>query len=108
MNKTTDLKELNNTNFKKTIKNGITLIDFWAPWCMPCRMQAPILEDVAKTTGNKAKICKVNVDDNQQIAMEYGIISIPTLILFKEGVPVKQFVGVQSERILTDAINSIA
>ena len=108
MNKTTDLKELNNTNFKEAIKKGITLVDFWAPWCMPCRMQAPILEDTAITIGSKAQICKLNVDDNQETAMEYGIISIPTLLLFKDGELVKQFVGVQNKAILVDAINSVA
>ncbi len=106
MNITGNIMELNNNNFTSTIQNGITLVDFWAVWCMPCKMQTPILEVVANNLGTKAKITKLNVDDYPDIAGEYGVMSIPTLILFKDGKLIKQFVGVQNERTLTDAINS--
>ncbi|MBN2545376.1 MAG: thioredoxin [Spirochaetes bacterium] len=98
--------ELNNSNFNEEIKSGLTLVDFWAPWCGPCRLQGPILEEVKRKIQDKAKIAKVNVDDNPDIAQTYGIISIPTLILYKDGKAVKQFVGVQSEPRLTNEINS--
>ena len=102
-----NVKELNKDNFKETIKSGISLVDFWAAWCMPCRMQGPIIDNVADKIGDKANICKVNVDDNQDIAGEYGVMSIPTLILFNNGKEVKQFVGVQNEETLINAVNSV-
>ena len=98
------IKELNDSTFAGEIATGITLVDFWAPWCGPCRMQGPILEDVAAKVGDKASICKVNVDDAAQVATQYAIRSIPTIMVFKDGAPVKQFVGVQSETVLVSAI----
>jgi thioredoxin 1 len=106
MNKLNEVIELTDSNFKDTISKGLTLVDFWAPWCMPCRIQAPILHKVAETVGEKAKIAKLNVDENQQNAAEYGIRSIPTLILFEDGNPIHQFVGVQSEDNLLLAIET--
>ncbi|MBN2301688.1 MAG: thioredoxin [Lentisphaerae bacterium] len=97
--------ELDDGNFSETIKTGVTLVDFWAPWCAPCMMQGPIVEGVAKKVGSKAKIAKVNVDEAQQAANELGIRAIPTVILFKDGKPVQQFVGVTQEKALMSAID---
>ena len=97
--------ELNDSNFSETIKTGVTLVDFWAPWCAPCMMQGPIVESVAEKVGDKAKVAKVNVDDAQRAANELGIRAIPTVILFKEGKPVQQFVGVTQEGALLSAID---
>lgn len=97
--------ELNETNFKETIASGIVLVDFWAPWCGPCKMQSPILENqVASQVSDKAKIAKVNVDDNKNLAAEYSIKSIPTILLFKDGAIVKQFTGLQRADALIKAI----
>lgn len=83
------------------------LVDFWAVWCGPCQMQNPILEEVAKEYEGKIKIGKLNVDDNSQTAGKYGIMSIPTLLLFKEGKVVKQMIGVQGKETLVAEFNKV-
>jgi thioredoxin 1 len=90
-----NILELNSGNFKTTVEAGATpvLVDFWAPWCGPCRVIAPILEEVAKEFEGKARIAKVNVDDSPDIASQFGVRGIPTLILFKEGQIKGQMVG---------------
>ena len=100
------ITELNDNNFEDEIKEGVTLVDFWAPWCGPCQMQGPICEQVAGKVGERAKVAKCNVDDGQQTAAKYGIQAIPTLIIFKDGKPVQQFVGVRQESELISAIES--
>ena len=94
-------------NFEKLIEKGVVLVDFWAPWCGPCRMQGPIVERVAETLGDKAVISKLNVDEEQAPAQKYNVSSIPTLIVFKDGKAEKQFVGVQSEDVLVSTIEGL-
>ncbi len=99
----TGIIELNDENFEQQTKSGIVLVDFWAPWCGPCRMQGPILEQIAgKVEG--AKIAKLNVDEAPAQAAHFGVMSIPTLIVLKDGQPVKQFVGVQQASVLLAAL----
>ena len=98
--------ELKESNFDTEIKQGITLVDFWAPWCGPCMMQGPILDKVAERVGTKAKIGKVNVDNAPTVASKFGIVSIPTIILFKDGTPVQHLVGVRQEEELIAAIEA--
>jgi thioredoxin 1 len=99
------VKELTVENFKETIASGTVLVDFWAPWCGPCKMQGPILDKVAEQIGDKALIAKVNVDEAAPIAAEYGVRSIPTLIIFKDGEKAQDFVGVQQEAVLVEALS---
>jgi len=99
--------EVSDANFESTVKTGVVLVDFWAAWCAPCRMQSPILDEVAEELEGKATIAKMNVDNNRSVAAKYNIMSIPTLILFKDGKPMKQFVGVQSKDTLLKQINNI-
>jgi thioredoxin len=86
---------LTESNFKEEVINtqGVVLADFWAPWCGPCRMVGPVLEAIAREKGEKVKIVKVNVDENPGLAANYQVMSIPTMIIFKDGQMVEQFVG---------------
>lgn len=99
-------KILGKDNFNDTIANGVTLVDFWAEWCGPCRMQLPILEEVAEEIGEKATVGKINVDHELELAQRFGVQSIPTLILFKDGEIVDKMVGVQAKETLVDKINN--
>lgn len=91
--------------FKELTSKGVTLVDFWAPWCGPCRMLAPYLEEVSEEL-NKVKILKVNVDDQEQIAREYGIQAIPTMILFVNGEAVAKNVGFINKPAIIEFIES--
>lgn len=99
------LIELDGKSYDDATKSGVVLVDFWAPWCGPCKMQTPILEQVASAVGDKAVIAKVNVDESPELAAKYGIRSIPTLILLKDGENKKQMVGLQQKDALLSAIN---
>ena len=90
--------------YEKIIERGLTLMDFNAPWCAPCRTQEPILERLSIQYEGKATISAMNVDENQDIAATLGIQSIPTMIIFKDNKEIQRFVGVQSENTLSDAI----
>ncbi len=94
---------LNNDNFEAEVlkAEGKVLVDFWAPWCGPCKMQGPILDKVAQAEGLKGKVCKLNTDENNEISQKFNISSIPTLILFEDGKEVERMVGIQPEGVLT-------
>ena len=84
---------INMIDFDSKIKTGVTLVDFWAEWCGPCRMAAPVIEEIAKEYAGKVTVVKVNVDHEQALAQKYGVMSIPTVILFKDGKEVGRQVG---------------
>lgn len=99
--------DLTNANFNSTIsQKGVTLVDFWAPWCGPCRMLSPVLAKVATALEGKAVIAKVNVDENQELAAQFQVTSIPTMFIFKDGQVVKQLMGLKSEAKITKAIEA--
>ena len=101
------VRNIDDSNFEQVIGEGLTIVDFWAPWCQPCLIQGPILERVAKQVGDKAKVCKLNVDENMATPGRFGITGIPTMIIFKDGQPARQFVGVQGEQTLVQAVESL-
>ena len=99
--------ELNKDNFDIITKNGVSLVDFWAHWCGPCRMLNPIIEKLVDEFDGKANICKVNTDDEAELSARFGIRSVPTLLFIKNGEVVSQMVGATSEQVLKDKINAL-
>ncbi|MBN6186598.1 thioredoxin [Aneurinibacillus sp. BA2021] len=94
------------TSFQSEVESGGTvLVDFWAPWCGPCKMIAPVLEEIDGEIGSKVKIAKVNVDENPESAQRFGVMSIPTLMLVKDGQVVDKIIGFQPKESLLGAIN---
>jgi thioredoxin 1 len=101
--------ELTDAAFDQTVHNSDVpvLVDFWAPWCAPCKMIGPIVAEIAEEYGDKAKVCKLNTDEGRDSAMELGISAIPTLILFKDGQVQKKWVGLTSKKDLAAAIDEL-
>jgi thioredoxin 1 len=101
------IKVLSTKNFKHQIKTGKVLVDFWAPWCMPCKMMSPVLNDLAEENGHEVTVAKLNVDEQQQIARQFNIRSIPTMILFKNGKEVRRITGVKSKQHLLKELQAV-
>lgn len=95
-------------SFKTDTADGLVLVDFWATWCGPCKMIAPVLEELDAEMSDKVKIVKVDVDENQATAGEFGIMSIPTLVLFKDGEPIDKVVGYQPKEALAQFVQKHA
>jgi len=99
--------ELTKENFDATVAEGVTMVDFWAPWCGPCRMIAPVVEELAEDFEGKATIGKVNTDEQQELAVQYGIRSIPAILFFKNSEVVDQMIGAASKDAFADKINKL-
>lgn len=103
-----DILKITSENFDKEVLNAdkITVVDFYADWCGPCKMMAPIMEAVAKELGETAVVGKVNIDDNQNLAVKYQIMTIPTIAIFKNGEIVESFIGVTDKDEILNAVNN--
>lgn len=99
--------DLTDETFQETIKTGVTLVDFWAPWCGPCRSQNPIINKIADEVGDTAKICKINVDEHKKSAVQMKIKNIPNIIIFKDGEAVKQIIGAKPKHLIMNALKPL-
>jgi len=93
--------------FQENLKNGVTLADFNATWCAPCKAQAPIIKKLINTYENRASIIEINIDEHRALATKYMVQSIPTLIVFKDGQEVKRFIGLQSETTIVKSLDDL-
>ena len=99
---------LTDQNFDEVVNGSdVVLVDFWAPWCGPCKMLSPVIDEIADEYAGKAKICKVDTDDSREAAMKFNISSIPTIIIFKNGQMEKQWVGLVSKDDITDVLDEL-
>ncbi len=101
------IKNLTDKNFSNQIKNGIALVDFWASWCMPCKMMSPVLNELAGEMGDQVAICKVNVEEYQSVAQKHSVRNIPTMVIFRNGKEVDRVVGVKSKEFLVNKLNML-
>jgi len=102
------ISHVTDKNFAAETSSGLVLADFWAPWCGPCKMIAPVLEEIDAEMSDKVKIVKLDVDENQETAAKFGVMSIPTLILFKDGEVVDKVIGFQPKEALQGVIEKHA
>jgi len=101
------IKKLSDQNFEHQIKSGIMLVDFWATWCMPCKMMAPVLNDLSEELTGNASVGKLDVDQNSSASAKYAVRSIPTMVLFKNGIEINRFVGVKTKDFLLKEIHKV-
>lgn len=99
--------DIKSDNFKNEVENfgGTVLIDFFAPWCAPCKSMAPVIESVADNAGESVKVCKVNIETEKELALKFGIMSVPTLVVIKNGEIKNRSIGVTGKKAILDMLN---
>ena len=105
--KMAEVIHLNEENFDSTVAEGVTLVDFWATWCGPCKMLSPILDQVAAEIGDEATIAKVDIDESRELAIKLQVRNVPAVYIFKDGEIVNQFVGARDKQFIIDAIRGV-
>jgi thioredoxin len=103
-----NVPELTGANFDDTVKEGVTLVDFWAEWCGPCKMISPLIDELASEYDGKAKVGKINIDNEGDLAAKFNVSSIPTLLIMKNGEEANRFIGVTAKSELAAALDSAA
>jgi thioredoxin 1 len=101
------IRNLNDKTFNSQIGKGVSLVDFWASWCMPCKMMVPVLNELAEEVGDNMAVCKINIEEYQSIAQKHSVRNIPTLLIFKNGKEVDRVVGVKSKEFLLNKLNML-
>ena len=103
-----ELKHINSKNFEEEVKSGkVTLVDFFATWCGPCKMLGPVLEQVADEVKDKVNIVKLDIDESLETAKQFGVMSVPTMVIFKDGKEVDRIVGLRQKAQILDTLNNI-
>ena len=101
------VEHLNDNNFEEKIASGVVLVDFFATWCGPCKMLSPIVEEIAEECDGSFKVYKIDIDEAEDVTMDFGIMSVPTLIIFKDGNEAERIIGVQPKTAILDAVKSV-
>ena len=101
------VEHLNESNFEEKIASGVVLVDFFATWCGPCRMLGPVIEELGAESDGSYAVYKVDIDECEDVAMDFGIMSVPTVIIFKDGAEAERMIGVQPKTAYLDAIKSV-
>ena len=103
-----ELKHLNSENFEEEVNSGkVTLVDFFATWCGPCKMLGPVLEQVADEVKENVNVVKLDIDENMDIAKQFGVMSVPTMVIFKDGKEVDRIVGLRQKSQIIDALKNV-
>ena len=100
-------EHLTENNFEEKIASGVVLVDFFATWCGPCKMLAPVIDEIGAESDGSYAVYKVDIDECEDIAMDFGIMSVPTMIIFKDGAEAERLIGVQPKAVILDAINRV-